>query len=183
VPATLTEEGVELFRTDPESQPFYPAGTVLDPVTITLNVDDPGELPPPTTPTTASVGCLDKSSVAVGAAINACGSGFQAGEQVQVYVHSTPVFVKVLTADASGAVTTSVTIPAGTAAGKHRIELRGVTSGRSIFSSEFTVTAAGGSGLPKTGSQTGNLVLAALLVLGVGMILSGRSMVRTNRAR
>jgi LPXTG-motif cell wall-anchored protein len=154
-------------------------------VTITLAVDDPGELPPPTTPTTASVGCLDKSSVAVGGSLNVCGTGFQAGEQVQAYLHSSPVFLKVVTADGSGAVTTSVTIPADTAAGAHRIELRGVTSGRSIFSGQFTVTAAGGGGpvgLPKTGSQTANLVLVALLVLGVGMIVSGRSMVRTNRA-
>jgi 5'-nucleotidase len=87
--------------------------------------------------------------------------------------------VTVLTAGADGRAAATVTIPAGAAAGSHRIELRGVTSGRSLMSSAFTVTAAAApASLPRTGVPALRVLQAGLVVLGLGLLLSGRSLAR-----
>jgi hypothetical protein len=176
VPATLTAQGAPTFGG------FYQAGDALDPLTLRLAIDDADDLPPATsttaggTSTTAAgaVGCLDRASVAAGGSIAVCGDGFLAGEQVQVFLHSDPLFVTVLTADASGRASATVTIPAAAPSGSHRLELRGVSPGRSLMSSPITVTAAGGSGLPRTGAAPLELARWALLLVGVGLLAMGR---------
>lgn len=192
VPAVLTADGAPAFSG------FYEAGAALDPLTLTLELEDDGTPPGSSTSTTApgasststtapGAGCLDRTSVPAGTLVPVCGAGFLAGEQVQVVLHSTPVTLSVVTAGADGSATASVTIPSGTEPGTHRLELRGVTSGRSLFTAPFTVTAPVGtttttrppSGtLPRTGEDLYAAARVALLVLGVGLLLTGRSMTR-----
>lgn len=168
VPATLTAEGEFAF------EGFYAAGDPLDPVTFAIEVDDPGDLAPPTEPV---AGCVPEV-VVTGQPVTVCGEGFLAGEQVQVFLHSDPVFLDVTTADADGAVSATVVVPADTPPGLHRIELRGVTSGKQLFTPTFTVQAAAQPGprdLPRTGGEARPpAAVGVLLALG-GVALVARS--------
>ncbi len=180
IPAVLATAGAPAFAD------FYEAGAPLDALTLRLTVAAGGDLSPPgsstsmsPTSTAPAVGCLDKSSVAAGGSLQLCGSGFLPGEQVQVFLHSTPQLVTVLTAASTGSVQASVTIPASAPAGSHRVELRGVSTGRSLMSAPFTVTAAASEGsLPRTGAMAYDGLRVALVLLGVGLLLQGRSMAR-----
>ena len=164
IPATLTEEGAEAFGG------FYEAGEALDPLTFTLQVDDTGGLAPTPEPVSDTVGCVPATVVA-GHAVDVCAAGFTPGEQVQVFLHSEPVFLSVVQADDEGGVAAPVIVPTD-AVGSHRLELRGVSSGRSIFSDTFTVTAAlGKARLPETGGSTSTTVVG-LALLAVGTVFA-----------
>jgi LPXTG-motif cell wall-anchored protein len=163
VPATLTEEGAEAFGG------FYVAGDPLDPVTFAIEVDDPGALPPPTEQV---AGCVP-DTVTAGQLVTVCGDGFVPGEQVQVFLHSEPTFVGVAVAGPDGSVTASVVIPSDTTPGLHRLELRGVTSSKSLFSLEFTVTAA--AALARTGDEALPPAAIGGLLLVAGAVLVRRS--------
>jgi hypothetical protein len=129
---------------------------------------------PSTATTAAGPATLSASSVAAGGSLTVSGSGFRSGEQVQAFLHSDPVFLAVGSADAQGAVRLQVTIPATTPVGTHQVELRGVTGGRSLMSGPLTVTAATG-GLPRTGTGALDLLPWALLLVGLGVVVLGRS--------
>ena len=116
--------------------------------------------------------------MAPGGQLTATGSGFLGGEQVQVYVHSTPRFITVGTADAQGKAAITFTVPTDLPVGTHQVELRGVTSGRSLMSGSFTVAATSG-GLPRTGTRAIELVRWGLLFLGLGLLAKGRAQLRT----
>ncbi|MFJ3380020.1 phosphatase PAP2 family protein [Curtobacterium sp. NPDC090217] len=91
------------------------------------------------------------TSVQAGSSLALAGTGFTAGESYRVVLHSDPVVVGTLTPDASGAVTGSVVIPAGTAAGSHTIDVVDA-SGASVLTDPLAITvtaasaAAGGTG-------------------------------------
>jgi LPXTG-motif cell wall-anchored protein len=67
--------------------------------------------------------------------------GFQPGEQAEIHLHSDPVLLDTVTADASGAVRATVTIPADTPAGAHTVVITGLESGHTA-SAALTVSAA-----------------------------------------
>ncbi len=173
VTVTLTEDGSEAFGG------FYQAGEVMDPLTLVVEADDTGDIPAPgagdegdgAAPPDDAVTCLPTAPVAAGAEVEVCASGFTPGEQVQLFLHSDPIFLDVVTASTDGAVAAAVRIPADAAAGPHRIELRAVSSGRSLMSDPFTVTGsaspAGGSTLPVTGGSSPLLVALAIAVLAL----------------
>jgi hypothetical protein len=184
VSAVLTADGARAFAG------FYKAGDALDPVTVTVRPSGGSSTPTTTkaaTPTTAApskdaVGCTPTIAVA-GQAIRYCGSGFAPREQVQVLVHSTaPQQLSVATADARGEVPdATITLPATLPAGDHKLELRGITTGRSIFSPAFTVTAAGAPAaaatavsatLAETGWGSIALGVLAAFLLAFGLVLS-----------
>ncbi len=169
IPATLTEDGADAFGG------FYEAGEALDPVTFVVTADTTGLAPTPeeSADPDDTVTCI-ASAVTAGQSVDVCGEGFTPGEQVQVFLHSEPQFLAVVQADSQGAVAAPVVIPVD-ATGDHRIELRGVTSGRSIFSQTFTVRAAApprlATGtLPVTGSDS-TLVLVAFAAIVAGLVL------------
>jgi hypothetical protein len=105
-------------------------------VSATITVTDPAVIPDPEAQ-------VDKSSVEAGGTILVEGSGFQAGEEVQVWLHSTPQLLATVVADQDGDVSYLATIPADTPAGSHHIELIGLASAVQVATSAFTVTAAG----------------------------------------
>ncbi|WP_431837992.1 hypothetical protein [Cellulomonas sp. Y8] len=86
-------------------------------------------------------------TVVQGGTVDVDGDGFVAGEDVEVWIHSEPVLLATVSASADGAVATTVTVPASIPAGAHRIELRGVTSGVSVWQ-DVTVTAAPAAVVP-----------------------------------
>lgn len=168
VPATLTEAGAPAFGG------FYQAGASLDPITLHLGMADIAkQIPQATTP---QIGCLKSVTVTAGQTVQLCADGFLAGEQVQAFIQSEPVLVGLTTADATGHARGTFTIPADTPAGSHRFELRGVSSGLSIFSATVTVRAAapvstGSATLPATGASTGQLALLGGFLLSAGAVL------------
>ena len=116
----------------------------------------PPRRPPPTGPRAprprAGRPELEHASIARRPASRPPAPGFLAGEQVQVFLHSTPRFLTVGTADAQGtAAPPSRSRPTSPPA-SHRVELRGVTSGRSIMSPITLTVTARGPDLPRTGS-------------------------------
>lgn len=134
---------------------------------------------------------LGASTVRAGEPLTVTGDGFLPGEQVQVWIHSDPVLVGVTTAGADGQVSHTFVVPADLPPGVHHVELRGVTSGRSVRSASLTVLAAdpaaagadvaderadaGAAGLAFTG---GGAALAgpgaALLLVGAALVLITR---------
>lgn len=74
-------------------------------------------------------GSADGVSVEPGDPVSVDGSGFAPDETVDETLHSAPVALGSVTANASGNVSTTVTIPTGTPAGPHELLLTGETSG------------------------------------------------------
>ncbi|MFJ3384383.1 MULTISPECIES: phosphatase PAP2 family protein [unclassified Curtobacterium] len=100
------------------------------------------------------------TSVQAGAELALAGTGFTAGARYQVVLHSDPVVVGTLTADAAGDLSGSVTIPAATAAGSHTIDVVDATGASALVDPlTITVTAAAATGGTGTGSGTGTTVV------------------------
>ena len=92
-------------------------------------------------------------------------SGLEAGESVEVWLHSDPVQLTTVVAD-DESVSITVTIPADTEPGSHEIEVR--TSDGSVFA-DLEVTAAGSTaGLATTGYDGAWLIPIAAGLLGAG---------------
>ncbi|MDU0346476.1 hypothetical protein RWH44_12290 [Microbacterium sp. KSW2-29] len=72
---------------------------------------------------------LSSTTVARGNPITVNASGLAAGEQVEIWLHSTPVKLLSTTASADGTISKTVTIQSDVAIGAHEIEVRGATSG------------------------------------------------------
>lgn len=121
----------------------------------------------PTISVTPSAG-----SVEAGDSIGVTAEGFQPGEQVTVVLHSTPVLLTTVTADAQGRVNTKVTIPSGTAVGSHTLVVTGATG--ATGSAPITVLAAGtlsGTGFDAV-TEAG--IALALLIMGGALVMVRR---------
>jgi hypothetical protein len=86
------------------------------------------------------------SAVGAGGQVTVHATGFLAHERVSATLHSSPVYVGTGTADGSGGVTITFTVPAGIESGDHVILLTGLTSGRTA-----TVALVVTGGGPETG--------------------------------
>lgn len=120
------------------------------------------------------------NSIAAGGKVTVTASGFAAGEQVEIWLHSDPVLLAVVTAGPTGAVTATVTIPSTVPAGQHTLVLRGRTSGATATVA-LTVTAVAADGetrLASTGSDVA-IPLGAALLLGA----TGGALLLTRRRR
>jgi len=145
---------------------------------------DPGVQPGPGTspspqPAAGPVAELSTGSVVAGGSVSIAATGFAPGERIEVWLHSEPVRLTALTADADGALRASVAIPAATEAGEHRLELRGADSGSLWL--PLTVRAS----LASTGSDVLPAAAGASLavLLGLLLVVARRSAVRPARAR
>lgn len=116
---------------------------------------------------------VDDPSATFGQRITVTARGFQAGEQVDATLHSTPRSLGRHTADANGVVSFTFVPRADDGAGTHRVVLVGAESG----TVETTITFAAAADLPATGAATRNLVLlasAALLAGGLALLAMQR---------
>ena len=158
------------------------AGQVVTGIDATMTVDCPAVKPKLT---------LSSATVQAGGSIAVSGTGFAPDQEITFELHSDPIVLGTLTADAGGVLKGSFTIPASVPAGTHTlVALSGTTV---IASAPLTVTAAGaggtGSGAGGTGGAVGALATtgsdapvvaatAALLLLFAGLTL-----VRRRRAK
>lgn len=128
-------------------------------------------------------------------------SGFKPGSPVDIVIHSTPLDLGTFTADATGAVDATLTLPSNFPAGAHTITASGIDAAGKpfILASPLTVAAAGSTlgtttsatgtsatgtsstssaGLPFTGFELG-----AASLLGVGLLGAGSLAVVSGRKR
>lgn len=87
------------------------------------------------------------SSAKAGTAVTVSASGLLPGEEVALWLESTPVLLGTVVADANGNVSASVTIPAGTEGGAHTLTVHGVESGWSAARAISVAAAAANPGL------------------------------------
>lgn len=141
-PATLTASGSSLFSYNGNA--FYPAGTVLDPVTFSIGstasagsgggsgtvtaaaaADD--DWTPPSTPPATTGLTVEQDEIRAGDEITASGSGFLPNETgIRVVLYSSPiVLAEDVTADASGKASWTGTIPATVEPGTHTLTFQG----------------------------------------------------------
>ncbi|HEY4270080.1 MAG TPA: hypothetical protein VGM94_17995 [Galbitalea sp.] len=172
VPDSLVEGTRVQLMTDNGTTVFYGnsvAGKDVSPTALQKSVSEWITLGAvPNEPASVST-----SSVTAGGTVTVAGSGFTRGEQVSVVLHSTPVNLTTVTADVSGAVSATVTIPNATTAGAHTLILTGLRSGV-VATAGITVTAASVSTssdpiLAFTGSDPDVPLTIALLLLVAGL--------------
>lgn len=121
------------------------------------------------------------STLTPGAKLTLTGNGFAPDEVVSITVHSTTFDLGSATADSTGAVTASVTLPTSLLASTHVVTLSSA-SNQVTFS--FTVAAApvgsgtgsgtgsgSGNGLPHTGGDSMPVGLGALALIGAGALI------------
>jgi hypothetical protein len=122
---------------------------------------------------------VDPAEAVVGQSVLFSAVGFAPSSEVQVFICSTPISLGTFTADASGQVSQTLTIPAGTVLGAHTIAAVGKRSNgldQVAYAAVTVVSTSSGSTssgtLPTTGSDNGRLVAmgAALMVLGAAAV-------------
>lgn len=120
------------------------------------------------------------ASVFPGGQLMIQGGGFAPNEDVEIWLHSTPVLLSTIPANALGAISTTITIPTTATPGAHSIVATGVTSGRS-FSTSLTINSASPAVVPietlgNVGADPRGLVVlgGALLALGVALLVARR---------
>lgn len=166
-----------------------PARTVA---VLTEAQADPGPVDPG--PVDEAAITLSAASVRAGGTLTVAGTDFPAGADVEIWLNSTPVLLGTATADAAGAFTATVTVPAATTVGAHTVRVVQQASGVEA-SAPLTVLAAvpggpggpgdpgdpgagagGGAGaddgsLAVTGASVALLVLLAALLAAAGVTL------------
>lgn len=139
-------------------------------------------------PAGAPVVTSGSSTVAPGGSITCGAANFEPNETVSLVAHSTPVSLGTVKANAAGAWTASLTIPASLGAGAHQIVATGQSSGeKAVFNFTVVGAAAGttgattasgatSTGLPSaplafTGADTIALTSVAAVALAIGGFL------------
>lgn len=114
----------------------------------------------------------------------------KAGQQVPIYIASTPILLGSPTADAAGNYVLQATIPSNIAPGTHTIivdvERNGPTTGNN-YQMTVQVLAAGTTQLPRripdTGAETGRMGALGFSILALGLALTasvGRRVIKTS---
>jgi LPXTG-motif cell wall-anchored protein len=93
-----------------------------------------------------------------------------------VFFASTPVKVGTFTADASGVVRVTATLPSDASVGSHHLILSGVDAAGRVREISYPVTV--GRRLPATGANTRTVFFGGLLLIGIGMVLFGQALSR-----
>jgi hypothetical protein len=121
---------------------------------------------------------MSAQTFVMGASIPITGTGFKPFEVVDIWMHSTPVLLGTLTADAQGRISGSFPMPTSLATGTHHIVLID-EAGVPYASADLVVATAA---LASTGADISSGWLAlALMVLG-GLALTIRARRRTASA-
>ncbi|WP_433215472.1 fibronectin type III domain-containing protein [Dactylosporangium sp. CS-047395] len=114
----------------------------------------------------------DIDTAAPGERITVLGHGFAPHSTVTIALYSTATLLATAVADANGDVRQPVTVPAGLAAGEHRLVALGVDANGVTHTLALAVTVpAASSTLPVTGLALTTMVMAGLGALGAGTVL------------
>ncbi len=119
-------------------------------------------------------------TVVVGDQLSVTATGYPAGSVVTFTLHSTPVVLGSAVADANGQATLVFTLPVGTTPGVHQITANGVPLGECdpdvstnlMVDAAVTATTAGSGTLPRTGTNSAELVQLALVLIAVGGLIT-----------
>ncbi len=115
------------------------------------------------------------------------GTGYLPGSVIQLGIYSAPTSLGTVVADATGAFSVAVTIPADQSLGAHTVAASGIsasgtarllTAGTTVVLPPSTGAASSSGALPATGadgSQSLGLMLAALLAILAGLALARRA--------
>jgi hypothetical protein len=112
-------------------------------------------------------------------------SGFGPFEVVTVVIFSDPINLGTFTADATGTVHVSVTLPAGLAPGSHTIVSTGASGKVVQFGLTLTAPAAAGSGQGGGGSDLAftGVAIGGALVVALGLLAAGTITLMSGRRR
>ena len=133
------------------------------------------------TPTTA--GLLSNTNPLPGDLVAFAEPGFGPGTVVHVELQSSLVPLGDFVVAGDGTGERQARIPANTLAGFHDIVLKGVDpSGAQLVRHLPVLVGSAGTRIPRTGYGNDELLRIALLLVGVGSLAIGRSLVRTSRS-
>jgi Ca2+-binding RTX toxin-like protein len=118
---------------------------------------------------------LSDASVRPGESVTVTGSGFPEGTSALVELLSTPVRLGSLSVT-GGTASGTFTIPRSTAPGDHHIVLTAQAPDGTITSASAALRVEGA--LPRTGSRTLEVARWGLLLVGLGLLASGRAQTR-----
>jgi hypothetical protein len=147
----------------------------------------PGYPPPTPSPSPSQPGnTISITVVTPGGTITINISGFHPREVIIIVIHSTPVQLASVAANASGAASATFTIPNSIPTGLHTITATGLTSGHVVsfpVRVEQATAAGAGPGLSNTGVAAVALgtVAGIFLIGGIAFTVAGRR--RNNAAR
>ncbi|MGO2050077.1 MAG: GH92 family glycosyl hydrolase [Microbacterium sp.] len=123
---------------------------------------------------------LLNDTVVQGGSVEVIGRGYQAGEIVEIELHSDPIRLAEITADATGSFRAQVTVPVEAPVGDHELVATGTESGLSAQAA-LAVTAGAGvdGGLPGTGGE----IPVVLLTVVLGLLVVGGALFLIRRRR
>ncbi|MET0894259.1 MAG: HtaA domain-containing protein, partial [Acidimicrobiia bacterium] len=152
---------------------FYTTGTPFDPATFAITFQD---VPDGNSPTGPKLASLNKTTVAHGESLTVTADGFTPGEQVEVWVHSDPIFIGAARADGNGNVVYTFTVTTAVPVGTHHVEVRGISSSRAQLSGEFSVTGARTLAFTGSNGSSANQALlgGVMVILGAGAIVAAQ---------
>jgi LPXTG-motif cell wall-anchored protein len=147
-------------------------------VTVTIGTASttPAPAPAPKPLATGNRTTLDKitngTPFTLGEHFSASYPGFKPFEVVTIVLHSTPQNVGTFTADASGVVTVSFSIPAGTVSGSHSLTMSGSLG--TSFAQALTVSSSRSLAYTGTDVTAPLTVGGSLLLVGGGLLVAAR---------
>jgi hypothetical protein len=149
-------------------------------------------------PPTAGTLAVSDTSVAPGDPVTVSGDGYAAGTDITITFESEPVVIGNVRADAAGAFTTQVRIPADASPGNHTIKATGLgadggprVTSAAIFVEGGSAGPGGGRSAespPATATRSGRLAFTGLESLllsavGVGLVVAGFGLATMARRR
>lgn len=184
IPFTVTEAPAATTTTTTTTPPTTAPPTTAAPTTT---APPAGFTPPATPPGDATPMTSPPAPGAAGGTLAIAEGGFIAGEAVPVVLYSTPTVLATLTADGTGTVRGTVTIPAGTTAGAHTLVLYGEAMVKAATITVQAATQPAAQALPRTGTDDWLpwmlLVAATSLLTGAHLIGQSRRLATVERQR
>ncbi len=113
-------------------------------------------------------GSNTSASVSPGGQITVHGSGFKPNSEISATLHSSPVLLGTVTANASGTFVQKFAVPKNTSIGNHQLVVSGINSSDASVSSTLSLTV---NELPATGSHTTTLIVIASAFIVLGIVL------------
>ncbi len=133
------------------------------------------------TTSTVATACTASDTTPVAAStISVSCPGFAPGSSVTVQLFSTPVTLGTFTASSAGVASGSVQIPLDTSAGTHEIRMTGTAPGGAAVVKSIPIDVE--RVLPRTGGESWTQLRMSLLLVGIGLLMLGRSQIIAIRA-